>query len=128
MPVVAAVALVVPRLVHACSPALDVDREAFYRALARPAYGIWSVSILAALIWVIALLRQPAATRRTWVPGALLILMAALQPAWWMDSMRGDCGRARDGSALVVAALSLVILGLWLRFFRVSSEPDTTTN
>jgi hypothetical protein len=43
---------------------------------------------------------------------ALLFGLAILQPAWWMDPMRGDCGTARDLATLGVAMMSVLLVGV----------------
>jgi hypothetical protein len=115
----AAFLLLVPRAAIACSPALRLDqyaeRAAFYAAIERPAYGPWALSVVAALVWLLIARRRLGSL--SWVRwlAVLLLGLAIFQPAWWMDSMRGDCGMARNLNALGVAVLSvfLVSAGAW---------------
>ena len=115
------VLVLVPRAAAACSPALRHDQyaeqAAFYAAIERPPYVVWGVSVVAALVWLLLISRRPRAGVWAWVFSAVLVALAAFQPAWWMESMTGDCGIARDSWALLVAALgiALVVIGRrWL--------------
>jgi hypothetical protein len=119
-----------PRAAVACSPALRLDqraeRAAFYAAIARPPYLLWGLSVAAALAWLVFMRRRPIHSRWAYWLAALLLGLAILQPAWWMDPMRGDCGMARDLAALGVASMSMLLVGVggW----RVRVAPPTSTH
>jgi len=114
----------------ACSPALRFDqvaeRAAFYAAIERPFYLAWGLSVVAALAWL-AIMRRRRVTQ--WSARCLavtLVVLAVAQPAWWMESMRGDCGMARDSAAIVVAASSMLLLalGAWRQRVAGASAPE----
>ena len=104
-------ALLLPRVAAACTPALGVDVAAFHAAVERPPYALWAVSAAAALLWLLS--RWPRRCARRWTVG--LLGLAVLQPAWWFPGTIGDCGALRDAAAAVVAATSvaLLVLALW---------------
>ena len=94
-----------PRIALACTPARGVDVAAFYARIERPPYLLWSVSVAAAVTWMLSRRRAAASPRWT----TTLVALALLQPAWWIPNM-GDCGILRDGAALLVACVSLLAL------------------
>ena len=97
-----------PTVALACSPALGVDHDAFYRAIALPGRTASAISILAAIVWLVVS-RSPKSRR-----GVILIALAALNPGWWIWGM-GDCGVTAFVIGGLFALLSLVMLGkgLW---------------
>lgn len=108
--------LFLSREAGACSPNLRLDqraeRAAFYAAIQRPPYLLWGLSIAAALLWpLVARRRSISSPQRRWI-GAVLVALAVFQPAWWMDSMSGDCGMTRDMSAFAVSMLSVLPIAI----------------
>lgn len=99
-----------PSEAFACTPALDVDSEAFYRAIALPGQIASAVSVLAAIVWLVMSRKRDAA--RTFI----LIALAVLNPGWWMWDI-GDCGTLAFlvGGAFALASLIALGTGFWSR-------------
>ena len=99
-----------PTVALACSPALGVDHDAFYRAIALPGRTASAVSIIAASVWLV-ITRSATSSH-----GVLLLALAVLNPGWWMWGM-GDCGVTAFVVGGLLALVSLVTLGrgLWTR-------------
>ena len=99
-----------PSVALACSPVSDVDRDAFYRAIALPGRAASAVSILTAIVWLV--MNRGATNSR----GAILIALAVLNPGWWMWGI-GDCGVSAFVIGGLFAVSSLVTLGkgVWSR-------------
>ena len=97
-----------PSAAFACTPAIGVDREAFYRMIALPGRLASAVSLLAAIAWLVVS-RAPTARR-----SAILIALAIVNPGWWIWDI-GDCGTSAFLVGGAMALLSLVLLGAGLR-------------
>lgn len=104
---------VLPSRLLACTPALGVDREAFYRAIALPGRVASLISWLAAVGWFVVTRRRGG--RRSW----LLFALAVLNPGWLLWDI-GDCGSLAFWVGGVFALLSLGVLGTGLRQRRLS--------
>jgi hypothetical protein len=99
-----ALALLAPRVAWACKVG-GPGAAAFYESLERPAYLQWSISAAAAILWLSLGRRHPRFG--AWL--LTLVGLVAIQPAWWMDATRGDCGSTRGMYAYLVALVSIAV-------------------
>ena len=97
-----------PAKLMACTPAIGVDRDAFYRAIALPGRVASAVSLIAAVTWLIITKRWNTGRSR------ILIALGLVNPGWWLWDT-GDCGLLAFvvGGAFALLSLGVLGFGLW---------------